>query len=52
MMKIKVYHHVQGAIFTTWELVKVIFIFPEGIWVKWSDGTFSMGEADTLLPSP
>lgn len=49
VMKIKVYHHVQGATFTTWEDAKVLIIFPEGVRIKWGDGTISMVEANDLI---
>lgn len=50
-MWVKVYHHIQGVTFTTWEAVKVLIIFPEGVRIKRGDGTISMVEANNLMPA-
>jgi len=51
-MRVKVYHHIQGVTFTTWENVKILFICrPGGVRVKWADGTISMVEEKNLMPA-
>lgn len=48
-IRVKVYHHIQGVTFTTWENVRILFICrPGGVRVKWADGTISMVEENLI----